>query len=69
MLNGIILTKDRRLVMKIINELKGLYKDIQSIRQDLNYIRLAIGRVEGRQLDTLGNDVEYKVFSQWGKMR
>ncbi len=56
--------------MKIAQKLKEAYHDIRSIRdirKDLNSIRMSLGRIEGRQLGTLENGMEYQVFSQWGE--
>ncbi len=43
---------------------------VKKMEQDIEYIKLALGRIEGRQLSRMKaeiEDCEYKVFSQWGE--
>lgn len=56
----------------IVKKTKSIISVVQNIQTNLTYIRLALGRIEIRQItdQVLSNDIgqhEFKVFSQWGE--
>ena len=55
--------------MKILLGMKRLIKKINGIRDDLEFIKVSLGRIEYRQTEHLMNPdkAEFKVFSQWGE--
>lgn len=48
---------------------KDILHSIKSIEKSVENIQIALGRIEGRQLEKINNimDGEFKVFSQWGE--
>lgn len=52
--------------MKYFDKLKELFNQIKKINSNLDFIKSSLGRIENRQINK-NNDIEYKVFSQWGE--
>lgn len=55
-------------VQNVIKNIKNLANECKKIRRDLEYMKIAIGRIEeklNRDMDI--SDCEFKVFSQWGE--
>ena len=52
-------------------QIKSLGQSARDVRQDLNFLREALGRIEARQCAQLAStdlrDHEFKVYSQWGE--
>lgn len=55
----------------IRRQIKSLAQSSRDLRQELNFLREALGRIEQRQCAQLGSstlrDHEFKVYSQWGE--
>lgn len=50
----------------MIKRIKNIKQDFVQMKKDLQYIRLALGRIENRQINKIYS-TEFKVFSQWGE--
>lgn len=53
-------------IKNIKQNLKNIKPNFVEMKKDLQYIRLALGRIENRQINKIYS-TEFKVFSQWGE--